>query len=428
MGRGRPRWIRRKPERPPRSHGKPDHGRERRSAKLLRDRGRNVGGPGVNRIQTDLFSVSGKLSQLRVAPNVQSGAFNEIQRVALTANDPDATIIFTTDGTDPSVGGAQAENTGQTSTLMATNSFGSGIANGTEYTGPITISEDTELRFIAVNEANTSKVFSQNYKIDTKAPTVGADPEGGTFENDGPSVSLTADEAADIHYTTDGSEPTTESDKFDSRNPIKLSETATLKFFAVDRVGNRSEVATEEYEVIDAIAPSASASLNAGTFDAARQVSLSTNDPSASIHFTINGSEPTTTSPRYSVPLTVSKTTTLKFFAVDPSGNRSETITRTYVIRTASAVALNVSKANLKLGQSRVISGRVVPAHDSSVKVTIKRNGKRVLSRNLKLKDSRFTLRYKPRAVGVYSVRIAFAGDADHKPNAAAKSFRVVRR
>ncbi|MCV4770507.1 chitobiase/beta-hexosaminidase C-terminal domain-containing protein, partial [Escherichia coli] len=53
--------------------------------------------------RTDQFAISGKVSGLQAVPNVQGGVFNEPQTVTLAAPDPNATIIFTTDGTDPQV-------------------------------------------------------------------------------------------------------------------------------------------------------------------------------------------------------------------------------------------------------------------------------------------------------------------------------------
>jgi len=86
--------------------------------------------------------------------------------------------------------------------------------------------------------------------VDTVAPSVSASPAGGTF-NAAQSVSLTASEPADIYYTTDGSDP------LDAANttrklysgPINIASTTTLKFAAIDRAGNKSQVATQTYTI-----------------------------------------------------------------------------------------------------------------------------------------------------------------------------------
>ena len=84
--------------------------------------------------------------------------------------------------------------------------------------------------------------------IDRTAPAVSADPAGGTYETP-VSVTLSADETADIYYTTDGSDPTTASTAYVS--PIDVSTSLTLKCMAVDSAGNQSAVVSETYIITD---------------------------------------------------------------------------------------------------------------------------------------------------------------------------------
>jgi hypothetical protein len=53
-------------------------------------------------------------------------------------------------------------------------------------------------------------------------------------------------------------------------------------------------------------------------------------DETATIYYTTNGSTPTTSSSVYSSPISISATTTLKYYAVDPSSNASAVATQTY--------------------------------------------------------------------------------------------------
>jgi len=82
--------------------------------------------------------------------------------------------------------------------------------------------------------------------IDRTPPTVTALPPGGTY-SETQSVTLSASEAADIYYTTDGGDPTTDSLSYTS--PIEITETATLRFMAVDAAGNQSTIGTEIYTI-----------------------------------------------------------------------------------------------------------------------------------------------------------------------------------
>ncbi|HUT69840.1 MAG TPA: choice-of-anchor U domain-containing protein [Desulfatiglandales bacterium] len=84
--------------------------------------------------------------------------------------------------------------------------------------------------------------------IDRTPPRVSASPPGGVFGS-AQSVTLSADEAGEIYYTTDGSEPTTSSVPYTS--PLEIDETATVKVMAVDAVGNLSQSITEIYVIAE---------------------------------------------------------------------------------------------------------------------------------------------------------------------------------
>ncbi|MBW2107244.1 MAG: chitobiase/beta-hexosaminidase C-terminal domain-containing protein [Deltaproteobacteria bacterium] len=82
---------------------------------------------------------------------------------------------------------------------------------------------------------------------DTDPPGVQADPPGGLY-NAAQSVTLASDETAYIFYTTDGSNPTTDSNLY--TDPIQVDTTTTLKVFAVDLSGNQSAVETILYTIV----------------------------------------------------------------------------------------------------------------------------------------------------------------------------------
>ena len=52
-----------------------------------------------------------------------------------------------------------------------------------------------------------------------------------------------------------------------------------------------------------------------GEFNAPQEVILSCTEPDATIHYTVDGSPPTTDSPKYTKPISVSKTTFVQAFA-----------------------------------------------------------------------------------------------------------------
>lgn len=68
--------------------------------------------------------------------------------------------------------------------------------------------------------------------------------KGGVYE-EAQEVAITAEEGLAIYYTTDGSEPTTKSARYEGT--ITVEETMTLKAIAVNADGIKSEVAEERY-------------------------------------------------------------------------------------------------------------------------------------------------------------------------------------
>ncbi|ACD95186.1 chitobiase/beta-hexosaminidase C-terminal domain-containing protein [Trichlorobacter lovleyi] len=77
-----------------------------------------------------------------------------------------------------------------------------------------------------------------------------------------------------------------------------------------------------------------------GSFTAAINVQLSTNE-AATIHYTTDGSTPTTASAAYTGLIPVSSTTTLTYFAIDSAGNSEAAKTSTFVINPAGDAAAN---------------------------------------------------------------------------------------
>ncbi len=81
---------------------------------------------------------------------------------------------------------------------------------------------------------------------DETPPVVLPSIPGGTY-NGAQSITLSADEQAYIFFTTDDSDPTTDSTLY--TDPIQIDQTTTLKFLAVDTAGNQSVVDSELYTI-----------------------------------------------------------------------------------------------------------------------------------------------------------------------------------
>lgn len=84
-------------------------------------------------------------------------------------------------------------------------------------------------------------------------------------------------------------------------------------------------------DVADTTAPTVTASPVGSEYSSIQSVTLSMNE-SGTIYYTTDGSTPTTSSSVYSSAITMSTTTTLKYFGVDSAGNSSSVVTQIYSI------------------------------------------------------------------------------------------------
>ncbi|MEH7584881.1 PHB depolymerase family esterase [Priestia megaterium] len=81
----------------------------------------------------------------------------------------------------------------------------------------------------------------------------------------------------------------------------------------------------------DIFPPVTAASPAGGTYGSSVSVTLSTNEP-ATTYYTLDGSIPTVNSLKYSEPITINSSKTIKFFSVDAAGNQEEVKTEVYQI------------------------------------------------------------------------------------------------
>ena len=228
------------------------------------------------------------------------GAFAATQTVTLSANKP-AIIYYTTDGSTPTTSSAV-------------------------YSSPMTISASTNLNYFAKDTDGISETpKSQAYIIETTPPTTTATPTGGTYYSP-QTVTLSANEPATIYYTTDGTTPTTNSAVCSS--PLTIFATTKLMYFAKDLVGHIETVKSQTY-TIDTTPPITIATPVGGTYSPPLTVTLTASKP-ATIYYTTNSTIPTTSSTVYSGPLTISASTNLMYFGVDPGGNTGAVISQTY--------------------------------------------------------------------------------------------------
>lgn len=132
-----------------------------------------------------------------------------------------------------------------------------------------------------------------------------------------------------IHYTLDGSEPTTGSPIYSGS--FAVSSATTVRAIAVDSNGKISDLNGQVY-TFEVAGPRALISPFSGNYYDPIEVSITGSEgtPPYTIFYTTNGSEPTTSSSVYSAPFTISNATTVKAIVRDANNILSSVVTRDY--------------------------------------------------------------------------------------------------
>lgn len=146
--------------------------------------------------------------------------FYDAQEVTITHKLDGMTIYYTTDGTEPTL-------------------------ESPIYTEPFEITETTTIKaFASKNNMDDSEVATATLTLkllDVEKPII--EPEGESEFTGSKLVEISCNtEDATIYYTTDGTDPTTESKKY--TEPFRISTTTVVKAFAVKEGLNDSEIAT----------------------------------------------------------------------------------------------------------------------------------------------------------------------------------------
>ena len=240
-----------------------------------------------------------------------AGSYTTTQIVAISSATPSAKIYYTTNGTAPTT-------------------------SSTLYSGPITVSSSETIKALATSTGfSDSSVATAVYTITPQVVLPIFTPGAGTYSS-AQSVSIsTSTPGATIHYTTNGTTPTTASPVY--VGPITVSTSETLLALAVATGFSNSAIASATYTINLSQAALPVFSPAAGTYTSAQTVTLSTTTPSATIHYTTNGTAPTTSSVVYGGPITVSSTETVKALAVASGFSNSAIASATYTINLPQA-------------------------------------------------------------------------------------------
>ena len=254
---------------------------------------------------------------LREEPEIspQGGEYENTQQITITAHSDKAKIYYTIDGKDPT----------RESTL---------------YTGPFTIDSDTTIKAIAIEDGQAdSAIVTQKYTIKkptevTEAPSIS--PAGGEYK-EAQQITITGkSKQAKIYYTTDGTDPTDKSTPYTA--PFTIDSNTTIKAIAIEEGKEKSAVVSQEYKITisDSVEKQQVTAPvirpESGAFTSAQEITIVSATKDAVIYYTTDGSQPTTQSTKYTAPVKLAKSATIRAIAVKNGWEDSEITTVAYTI------------------------------------------------------------------------------------------------
>jgi hypothetical protein len=168
----------------------------------------------------------------------------------------------------------------------------------------------------------------------------GISPWGSTYSS-GRTVTLSDSTAgAAIYYTTDGSTPTQKSTHYTA--PITIPSipiTETISAVAVKNGIASYSIARTTFTIIPVTAIPA-ISVASGLYHGPIAVAISDSTPGATIYYTLDNSTPTTSSHKYTGPLSLSAPTSLRAIAVAPGYTASSNVEKYYQFYVPTPVIL----------------------------------------------------------------------------------------
>ena len=251
---------------------------------------------------------------------------------------------------------------GKTNTTFARGTYISGIAN-------ITATLD--------NQTLETNVF-----FDETPLAIFINQVGGLYNTSQNVTLITIDPDCNAitYYTTDGSDPKINGIVYS--NPITINTTTTLRYIAFGPTINWGPEYTQNY-IIDTTLPTATANIIGGVYNTTQTVNLTATDnvdPNPVIYYTLDGSDPTTSSVIYTSPIILQinlparTIIDLKFMAVDMAGNHGQIQTETYIL-TLPVVNINnnntYSTIQDAINDNSTLSGDVIQIYSGTYLETV---------------------------------------------------------
>lgn len=154
----------------------------------------------------------------------------------------------------------------------------------------------------------------------------------------GQEISITCPtDGASIYYTTDGTDPSSSSTLYNPASKPTVTTASTIKAIGIKDGLTNSAVAEASYTIA---APCATPSFSVaeGEVEKGTPVTITCATDGATIYYTTDGTEPTTSSSTYESPLTINNSQTIKAFAAKEGLANSEVASVVYSVKDYSTL------------------------------------------------------------------------------------------
>lgn len=205
-------------------------------------------------------------------------------------------------------------------------------------------------------------------------------------------VKINVPSGTTVYYTTNGSVPTSSSNKYSGEFTVK--STCVVKAIAVKGKA-KSGVATRNITVNKVSQPSITSSLTSKDYT----VTISCSTGGAKIYYTLDGSNPSTSKYYYNSPIHIKSGTTIKAFAVKDGCANSNVSTKTITVKTPASPGIEIPTGTNVAVNDPIEIRWSAKENATSHKVRIYRNGSLIETKSVS--GSKYA--YIPKIAGSYT-------------------------
>jgi hypothetical protein len=209
----------------------------------------------------------------------------------------------------------------------------------------VTVSGDT-IKIRLVGDNGVAKYGFQVTDVIGVCPSPYFYPASGSYSGPQNVVVTCGNQDAVIHYTTDGSDPTESSMIVGSGSEISVDRSMLLKVRVFKTGWEASEIISAEYNIsgTTGLLTAPVFNIKSGTYDNPQTIVISCVNSGATIHYTIDGNDPTENSPVYTEPIVIFGNMVLKAKTFLNGWGPSEVTSETYNFQVAPP-AINIQSA-----------------------------------------------------------------------------------